>query len=64
MVMNKMLLKNDEQDLDDNVLILRLKKRQMKDIYLKMKMHVSNYDVNNYREIYLKVIKWNVDFAR
>jgi hypothetical protein len=35
--------------LDDNVLKLKLENKQMKDKYLKMNMHVSNYDVNNYR---------------
>jgi hypothetical protein len=53
---------NDVQDLDDNVLILILKNKQLKDIYLKMKMHVSNYDVNNYEEMILLVKELNVDF--
>ncbi len=35
--------------MDDNVLKLKLENKQMKDKYLKMNMHVSNYDVNNYR---------------
>jgi hypothetical protein len=53
---------NNVQDLDDNVLALILQNKQMKDIYLKMKMHVSNYDVNNYKEMILVVIELNVDF--
>jgi len=53
---------NDVQDLDDNVLILILRKKQMKDIYLKMKMYVSNYDANNYKEMILMVKELNIDF--
>lgn len=52
---------NDEQDLDDNVLTSTLQNKQMKGIYLKMKMHASNSDVNNYREMILMVKELDVD---
>lgn len=53
---------NDEQDLDDNVSTLMLQNKHMKDIHLKMKMHVSNFGVNNYKEMILMVKISNDDY--
>lgn len=56
-----MLEMMDEQDSDDNVLDKDSMKRRMKDKDWKMNRHVSNCDVNNYREMIYPERLLNVD---
>ncbi len=62
MAMNKVQSMNNGQDLDENVLTLIIQNKQLKDTYQKMKMHVSNYDVNNCIKMILMVKELSVDY--